>query len=209
MKKLEREFAWTGQSHWGLERQSLPPLSPDLMGALLDNITARVAVVGRDHCFIYANREALAFYGRPPEQVMGQHLSKVLGDAAYAGYLPWAERLFSGESLRWQGWVEYPTHGRRFLQETMVPFAPDGKDVQAIIVFGRDHTELKLREEELAEQIGQLQASEALKAAIVDHALAALISTDGNGNIVEFNPAAEASNSTRRPKPCLACSALQ
>jgi PAS domain S-box-containing protein len=192
MKELEREFSWIGSSHWGVEHGALPPLAPELMGALLDNITARVAVVGRDHCFIYANREALAFFGRPPDEVMGQHLSKVLGEAAYAGYLPWAERLFSGESLRWQGWVEYPTHGRRFLQETMVPFASDGKDVQAIIVFGRDHTDLKLREEELAEQMGQLQASEALKAAIVDHALAALISTDGEGRIVEFNPAAEA-----------------
>jgi two-component system NtrC family sensor kinase len=192
MKKLEREFAWTGQSHWGLRRNTLPTLAPELMGALLDNITARVAVVGRDHRFIYANREAVAFYGRSQEEVIGQHLSAILGETAYSGYLPWAERLFSGESLRWQGWVEYPTHGRRFLQETMVPFASDGKDVQAIIVFGRDHTELKLREEELAEQIGQLQASEALKAAIVDHALAALISTDGDGNIVEFNPAAEA-----------------
>ncbi|HET7793213.1 MAG TPA: PAS domain S-box protein [Rhizobacter sp.] len=162
------------------------------MSALLDNITARVAVVGRDHCFIYANREALEFYGRPAEQVIGQHLSSVLGPEVYAGYLPWAERLFNGDTLRWQGWVEYPTRGRRFLQETMVPFAPAGAEVQGIVVFGRDHTELKLREEQLAEQQGQLQASEALKSAIVDHALAALISTDGHGRIVEFNPAAEA-----------------
>ncbi|MBX3621387.1 MAG: PAS domain S-box protein [Rhizobacter sp.] len=198
MSGLEREFVWTGPGHWGQERTALPPLAPELMGALLDNITARVAVVGRDHCFIYANREALAFYGRAPEDVIGRHLSTVLGDSAYAGYLPWAERLFSGESLRWQGWVEYPSHGRRFLQETMVPFAFDGTNVQAIVVFGRDHTELKLREEELAEQMGQLQASEALKAAIVDHALAALVSADGQGRIVEFNPAAERMFGRRR-----------
>jgi len=189
---LEREFVWTGPNQWGQEKSLLPPLAPELMSALLDNITARVAVVGRDHCFIYANREALEFYGQPAEQVIGQHLSKVLGEVAYSGYLPWAERLFSGDTLRWQGWVEYPTRGRRFLQETMVPFAPAGAEVQGIVVFGRDHTELKLREEQLAEQSGQLQASEALKAAIVDHALAALISTDGQGRIVEFNPAAEA-----------------
>jgi len=192
MKSLEREFVWTGPTQWGRDESPLPPLAPELMSALLDNITARVAVVGRDHCFIYANREALAFYGQPAEEVIGKHLSTVLGEATYAGYLPWAERLFAGDTLRWQGWVEYPTRGRRFLQETMVPFAPAGAEVQGIVVFGRDHTELKLREEQLAEQLGQLQASEALKAAIVDHALAALISTDGRGVIVEFNPAAEA-----------------
>ncbi|HEX3140474.1 MAG TPA: PAS domain S-box protein, partial [Rhizobacter sp.] len=191
MKSLEREFVWTGPTPWGKEA-SPSSLPPELMSALLDNITARVAVVGRDHCFIYANQEALQFYGRPAEQVIGQHLSQVVGEAAYAGYLPWAERLFSGDTLRWQGWVDYPTRGRRFLQETMVPFAPGGGEVQGIVVFGRDHTELKLREEQLAEQTGQLQASEALKAAIVDHALAALISTDGRGRIVEFNPSAEA-----------------
>ncbi len=198
MTSLEREFVWTGPAQWGQEKSPLPPLAPELMSALLDNITARVAVVGRDHCFVYANREALEFYGRPPEQVIGQHLSQVLGEAAYAGYLPWAERLFNGDTLRWQGWVEYPHRGRRFLQETMVPFAPMGAEVQGIVVFGRDHTELKLREEQLAEQHGQLQASEALKAAIVDHALAALISTDGHGCIVEFNPAAEAMFGRRR-----------
>lgn len=192
MTGLEREFVWGGPAPWGSEVSALPSLDPALMSALLDNITARVAVVGRDHCFIYANREALAFFGLPPEQVIGRHLSTVLGQAAYDGYLPWSERLFGGETLRWQGWVEYPKHGRRFLQETLVPFAPGGAEVQGIVVFGRDHTELKLREEQLAAQQGQLLASEALKSAIVDHALAALISSDGRGRIVEFNPAAEA-----------------
>ncbi|MEO5794842.1 MAG: PAS domain S-box protein [Rhodoferax sp.] len=38
----------------------------------------------------------------------------------------------------------------------------------------------------------QLRTAEALKSAIVDHALAALVSTDARGQIVEFNPAAEA-----------------
>jgi two-component system NtrC family sensor kinase len=198
MKSLEREFTWTGPTQWGQEKSTPLPLAPELVTALLDNITARVAVVGRDHCFLYANQEALAFYGRPAEEVIGRHLSTVIGETSYAGYLPWAERLFSGDTLRWQGWVEYPSRGRRFLQETMVPYAPGGGEVEGIVVFGRDHTDLKLREEQLAEQMNQLQASEALKAAIVDHALAALISTDGKGLIVEFNPAAEVMFGRRR-----------
>ena len=59
-------------------------------------------------------------------------------------------------------------------------------------VFGHDHTELKLGEQELAARLTELNASEALKTAIVDHALAALVTTDELGRIVEFNPAAEA-----------------
>lgn len=42
------------------------------------------------------------------------------------------------------------------------------------------------------------QRAEALKSAIVDHALAAIISTDANGRILEFNPAAEAMFGRRR-----------
>lgn len=178
---------------WGAEAVApLPSLDPALMGMLLDHITARVAVVGRDHRFIYANREAVAFYQRPLDEVIGQHLSDVIGAANYAGYLQYAERLFGGETLRWQGWIDYPGRGPCFLQETMVPYAPGGGEVQAIVVFGRDHTELKLREKDLADRMAQLHVSEALKSAIVDHALAALISTDAHGRIVEFNPSAEA-----------------
>ena len=77
-KSLEREFVWTGPAHWGKEKSPLPPLAPELMSALLENITARVAVVGRDHCFIYANQEALEFYGRAADQVIGRHLSEIL-----------------------------------------------------------------------------------------------------------------------------------
>src|SRR5262249_5431327 len=58
--------------------------------------------------------------------------------------------------------------------------------------FGRDLTELKRHEMELADKLAALQASEALKSAVVDHALVALISADAQGRIVEFNPSAEA-----------------
>ncbi|WP_457336159.1 PAS domain S-box protein [Rhizobacter sp. P5_C2] len=197
---LQREFSWTGHLRWG-ERPGeadSAALDPALMSSLLDHITARVAVIDRDHCYRYANGEAAGFFGLTPKQIAGRHLADVIGRASYEGYLPWAERLFGGESLRWQGWVEYPVRGRRFIQETMVPYGPAGEPVQAIVVFGRDHTELKLHEEALARQVEQLRASEALKSAIVDHALAALISTDGQGCIVEFNPSAEAMFGHRR-----------
>ncbi len=55
-----------------------------------------------------------------------------------------------------------------------------------------DDSALQRSERELAEKSAQLQLSEALKTAIVDNALAALVSTDAMGRIVEFNPSAQA-----------------
>ncbi|MBC8057552.1 MAG: PAS domain S-box protein, partial [Rhizobiales bacterium] len=158
---------------------------------LLENITARLSVIDRSHRYVYANREVLDFLGRPAEKVIGHHLSEVVGAAAYSGYQPLAARVFSGEALRLEGWVEYPGHGLRYLRETFIPYGPIGGEVEVVAVFGRDHTDLKLREQELASRLAELNTSEALKTAIVDHALAALVTTDEQGRIVEFNPAAE------------------
>jgi len=169
-----------------------PVLDERLSSLLLENITARLSVVDRDHRYLYANREALEFLGRSAEQVVGRHLSEVVGEAAYAGYRLLAERVFAGEALRLEGWVSYPGHGERYLRETFIPYGAGDGPVQVVAVFGRDHTELKLRERELADKLSQLDTSEALKSAIVDHAFDALVSTDAAGAIVEFNPAAEA-----------------
>ena len=77
-----------------------------------------------------------------------------------------AERIYGGEALSWEGWVEYRGKGRRYLHETLIPYAADGRVYSAVVVFGRDHTELKLREQEVASQQQQLTVSEALKSAI-------------------------------------------
>ncbi len=198
IENTEREFVWTGKGSWGTEPLQAPALPPELMSMLLENLPARIVIVGRDHRCSYANREALAFFGLSGDQMIGMHMAEVVGPSVYAGYLPWVDRLFAGETLRRQSWVDYPLRGRRFLHETMVPYAPSGGEVQSVVVYGRDHTDLKLREQQLAERMEQLQASEALKSAIVDYALAALISTDGRGTIVEFNPAAESMFGRRR-----------
>jgi len=169
----------------------VPVLDPRLSSVLLENITARLGVVDRDHRYLYANREMLEFLGLSAEQVIGHHLSEVVGAAAYAGYKQLAERVFNGEALRLEGWVDYPGRGLRYLRETFIPYGSGDGPIEVVAVFGRDHTDLKLREQELVNRLAELHTSEALKSAIVDHALAALVSTDEQGRIVEFNPSAE------------------
>jgi two-component system NtrC family sensor kinase len=130
--------------------------------------------------------------GLTADQVIGRHVREVLGESMYAAYLPVAARLFGGEALRWEGWMDYRGRGQRFYEQFLLPFVRDGGEVSAVITFGRDVTELKQREAELSAKVHQLESTEALKSSIVDHALAALVSTDAEGRIVEFNPAAEA-----------------
>jgi PAS domain S-box-containing protein len=170
-------------------------LDPSVLQTLLDHIPMRATAVGRDHHYLYANRAFLDSMGFAADQVIGRHVRSVLGETIYEAYLPVAERLFDGEALRWEGWMDYRGRGLRYYEQFLLPFVRDGSEgsteVAAIITFGRDVTELKQREAELSAKVYQLETTEALKSAIVDHALAALVSTDGEGRIVEFNPAAE------------------
>ncbi|MDO9005313.1 MAG: PAS domain S-box protein [Aquabacterium sp.] len=191
-EEQDGEFTWSVTAERAGKTPAFP-LDPTLLGALLDHSTTQVGIFGRDHVYQYANQEMLDGLGRTWDQVVGQHLSTVMGTALYVKrYARLSERLFAGETLRWSGWLGEPGQGWRFLKEALVPFAPVDGVVQSVAVFRHDLTELKQRELELADKLQELQASEVLKSAIVDHALAALISTDAKGLIVEFNPSAEA-----------------
>jgi two-component system NtrC family sensor kinase len=195
MTRLAFESLGTGRVVRSAGRLALDPL---VLQTLLDHIPMRATAVGRDHCYLYANHTFLESMGLTAAQVISRPVREVLGEAMYAAYLPVAERLFGGEALRWEGWMDYRGRGARYFEQHLLPFARDGGEVEAIITFGRDVTELKQREEELSRQLDELQTTQALKGAIVDHALAALVSTDAEGHVVEFNPAAEAMFGRRR-----------
>ncbi len=179
-----------GQIRW--KSGSAPALDAQLSQMLIDNITARIGVVDPLGTYLYANREMCEFFGLPAERVIGRRLIDIIGPESHARYSPFTARVLAGEALRLEGWVDYPGKGPRYLRETFIPYGPEGGPVECIVAFGRDSTELKQRERELEEKLAELHMSEALKSAIVDHAFAALVTTDASGAIVEFNPSAEA-----------------
>lgn len=167
--------------------------APDLgmLKAVLDSVPGRVVAVNTAFRYVYVNHEFLSFMGLEAGQVLGRTVAEVVGEEAFALYRPVIDRIMAGESMRWEGWRDYPARGRRYVQETVRPYAAPGQPVSAVLAFNRDLTELKHHELELQARLAQLQATEQLKSSIVDHALVALISTDATGRVVEFNPAAE------------------
>jgi signal transduction histidine kinase/CheY-like chemotaxis protein len=135
-----------------LKNASAPMLDPQLSNMLVEHVTEQIGVLDREHRYVYANRELLQFLGRSANHVLGRTLAEVQGQAAYGNYLPLTERLFQGESLHSEGWVELPGMGRRYLSETWVPYARSGGPVLQVAYFGQDHTVRKQREQEQAER---------------------------------------------------------
>ncbi|MBI3368993.1 MAG: PAS domain S-box protein [Burkholderiales bacterium] len=171
---------------------ALLDLTPALVQPLIDAIPARVVVLDADEILRYANHEFFAFTRLHPKQVLGRHIAQIIGAETHATYAPARERLLRGETARWEGWTELAGVGRRYMREHLVPIGPPAQPLRGMIVISLDWTELKQREAELATKLDELQTTEALKSSIFDHALAALVSTDAEGRVVEFNPAAEA-----------------
>ncbi|MFG6432558.1 PAS domain-containing hybrid sensor histidine kinase/response regulator [Roseateles sp. LYH14W] len=163
-----------------------------LLSQLLEAVPARVVVLDVEERFVWANHEFFKFTGLHPKQVLGQPIGRIVGDNAYASYGGVRARLASGQTVAWEGWTELAGAGRRYMREHLVPVDVQGGVPQATVVMSLDLTELKRRDAELSAKVAELEATQALKASIFDNAMAALVSTDETGHVVEFNPAAAA-----------------
>jgi two-component system NtrC family sensor kinase len=161
-----------------------------LLSQLLEAVPARVVVIDVNERLVWANHEFFKFTGLHPKQVLTQPIGRILGDVAYAGYNAVRARLASGQTVAWEGWTRLAGVGRRYMREHLVPVDVRDGVPQATVAISLDLTELKLRDAELSAKVAELEATEALKSSIFDNAMAALVSTDETGHIVEFNPAA-------------------
>ncbi|WP_109118229.1 bifunctional diguanylate cyclase/phosphodiesterase [Azospirillum sp. TSO22-1] len=154
------------------------------MRRLLDTAEMRVALVGPDRRYRYANRAYCDFVGITPDAIVGMAAPEVLGERLYRELRSAVEAALAGNTSQVEQWVDYPLRGRRFVRRVHTPnVMPDGR-LDGYAVFVHDITEHHRAEDEL-------RASEALKAAVVNGALDGVVAIDGEHRIVEFNPAAE------------------
>lgn len=165
--------------------------SVPLLRALLDAVPVRVVMIDRDSRYLYANRRFLDFVGLDEAEVLGRTPGELLGEGIGQIYTDIMPRMLStGESFRWSGWADYGRHGRRYVEGTLVPYAPEGS-MKGMLSFWLDLTDFKHQEDELAARARAQHESDRFHAAVVSSALDSIIVADEVGRIVEFNPAAE------------------
>ncbi len=156
---------------------------------LFDSMPVRIALLDRDHRYRYVNPEWSKAIGKAEDAVLGRTVAEVLGEGN-AARPSITERARAGETVEWDGWVEYP-RGRRYVLCTLAPLRDAAGAVEGYFSFIRDLTDLRQTEQDLAEQSAARSASEALSAAIIAAARDCIITFDEDGRVVEFNPAAE------------------
>ena len=179
------------------DRRLLERIGWTQLRQVLDSLPVRVAILDREHRVLYVNPEWRAPFDKPEAALLGATVAELHNEKMFADYLPAAERVLAGEATEWNGWVDLHW-GRRYMRRTFAPLRDAAGVVEAYFVFTRDLTDLRETERDLAEQSAARSVSEALHAAIIEVAIDCIITIDGAGRTVEFNPAAERTFGLRR-----------
>jgi PAS domain S-box-containing protein len=108
-----------------------------------DAIPALVSYVDAGHRYRFASAAYERWFGLPKDQVVGKHLSEVLGAEAYELIRPNAERALSGETVIYETEVSYSDGRARFIEATYVPQTAVDGTVPGFVALVSDITERK------------------------------------------------------------------
>ncbi|MDP6473494.1 MAG: nitrate- and nitrite sensing domain-containing protein [Alphaproteobacteria bacterium] len=147
-----------------------------------DNVPAFIGYVDSDGKYRFANKFYQRALNRPLDQIVGHHVSDVIGHENYTANSESYRRVFSGETFTSHVKV-ISNDGRSMhvLAHYMPDRAPSGT-VRGYYIMAQDITELKQREEALRE-------SEERFRAIFEDAAFGIATADVDGRMVNCNPA--------------------
>ena len=116
-----------------------------------DNIPALISYVGVDLHYRFANRQHVAWFGIPPEQIPGRHLRELLGDAVCQRISAYMVPSLSAQELSFENRIQCAYGITRSVLVHLVPDTREDK-VEGFFVLITDMSEQKRLEAQLREQ---------------------------------------------------------
>ncbi|HVF31182.1 MAG TPA: PAS domain S-box protein [Pyrinomonadaceae bacterium] len=132
--------------------------SESQLGLIADAIPLLVSFVGYDQRYRFVNRAYTEWFGLSRTQIVGRHLSEVLGPEAYQAILPQVNRALTGEPSTYEGLVAYRT-GERFIIAKYIPETdPSTGEIAGFHAFVEDISARKKAEEVLRRSKKELES---------------------------------------------------
>ncbi|HWA74424.1 MAG TPA: PAS domain S-box protein [Polyangiaceae bacterium] len=119
---------------------------------IIDAIPGLVAYMSPDETYRQVNRAYEAWFGRPAEQLVGRHLSDVLGTPAYDRIRPHVTSALMGQRVSFEAEMPYASGGARWVRGTYIPDHDGEGKVQGYVSLVLDVTDAKRAEDRLAEE---------------------------------------------------------
>jgi len=147
--------------------------------SLVQNAPNAIVLVDRAHHLVLANEAFAHLHGLSIDAIVGQHLSKVIGQSHYEVAAPQLDRVFAGELVEFSTWYTYPD-GARYLHVYYYPVSVEDENPLVGVIL-TDMPERERAEEALRDSEERFRAfSEASTEGIILH---------DQGRIFEFNQA--------------------
>ncbi|WP_421739089.1 PAS domain-containing protein [Caulobacter sp.] len=135
----------------GASTETEPPRGREAFSsAMADAVPILIAYVDREERYRFVNRAYERWFGIDRSQIEGRTLNEVLGEVAYGRLRAHVSRALAGETLTFEGEIDYQGAGPRHIEASYVPdIAPDGA-VLGYYVLVADISARKAVEQELA-----------------------------------------------------------
>ena len=119
---------------------------------IIDGIPGLVAYLSRDERYRQVNRAYEEWFGRSAAELLGKHISDVLGAKAYETVRPHVAAALTGQPVSYESEVPYAWGGTRWVRGQYIPDCDANGHVRGFVSLVLDITDAKRAEERLAEE---------------------------------------------------------
>lgn len=103
-------------------------------------------LVDRNYCYQEVNSVYLKFFNRTKEELIGKHVSTMIGLVQFFEIKGYIDKCFVGEIVTYERWFEFKYDKRYYLIVTYTPYTSNDEVIGAVVTI-KDYTQQKLLEE--------------------------------------------------------------
>lgn len=116
---------------------------------IIDNVPSLVSHVGRGGYYRFVNKAYADHFCRPPNKIIGKHLSEIVGKIAYKKTETYVETALSGQRVRFETSIIHKNGETHWIMCDFVPWLDDKGEPDSYFGLFTDITERKIAEEAL------------------------------------------------------------
>ncbi|OUL32240.1 hypothetical protein BV378_00300 [Nostoc sp. RF31YmG] len=140
---------------------------------IADALPVLISYVDANRCYRFINRTYEVWFNRSRDEILGNPVRQLLGEAVYQRIEPYINQVFAGQTVPLETEIPFPL-GKRCLNVTLIPDFDDNAQVRGFYSLMTDISERKQAEEVLRQSEAQFREQAILSdfRADVDSALA-------------------------------------
>jgi len=125
----------------------------------ISNTKDHISFIDSNYLYFDVNQTYLKTHKLKREDIVGKFVKDIFGKKIFISYIKEnIDKCLTGEVIKYQKWFNFPKNKRRYMDVAFYPFYDKNNIILGIMVSSHDITELKLKEELLADREQRYQA---------------------------------------------------